>query len=260
MENYKYRENHPNSPSFQTWLHLLRNTTARGEFSQLIADNYFVEVDMPSIYDWSEDINLDLTTLASSNSKDVIGFETLKRINVDSDEEESASVTEVKSSDLTDGYGEEIVNKEASKFDRVVDDKQYVEKPVILEELQTQNDEPKEDLNISITAAQANVDSASKDKREEDINIEENETVREDEKIRKYNENMEKLIMPIREVLESNEPEKLTLPLQKLDGDVESSVFKEPGEIMLAMESHISSVRQVSGKIFQISQFFYNSV
>lgn len=235
LEKYQNREENTQNPSFQTWLYIYRNYSAREEFKEIVSKNYYVDVKdiSRSDYDWNEpNTSLDLSISSTSNSKDVIGFETLKRINVDDDEDTRK---------LTDNYGVEIVDKESSKFDRVVDDKQYVEKPVIIEEMKEDNITP-----VSVLLASEDQNSSIKDKREEEINLEENETVHDDEKIRKYNENVEKLIIPIKEVLESNEPEKLSLPLEKLENESDGSNSKEQSEMMMALESHITSVRQVS--------------
>ncbi|KAI8115284.1 hypothetical protein FF38_00567 [Lucilia cuprina] len=284
-------------PSFQTWLYIYRNFTARDEFKQLVRDNYYVDVkdisrDEFDAFEPDGFIDLDGTT---SNSKDVIGFETLKRLKIDDDDDDDThglGFTTVGS--YTDNYGEEFIEKETSKFDRFVDDKQYVEKPQIIEEIkkeqqqqqqpeeaQTENDlkatttaqinneeeetkQPALELNeklenldekpvadaSSITSNDDNnvgvLDSKDQTKREDDLNLEENETVQENEKVLKtYKEDEEtdaeatgKLLIPIQEVLESNEPEKVTLPLQKLETVLDEASKGSPAEIMMALETH----------------------
>lgn len=268
-------------------------------------DNYYVDVkdiSRDEFDSFEPDSFLDLDG-TSSNSKDVIGFETLKRLKVDDDDDdvqhddddgsEGLAVTTVGS--FTDSYGEEFIEKETSKFDRFVDDKQYVEKPQIIEEIKKQqqenqqqeeqpentaqsNDEPTAGLTeklenldekpvAEVTSSSNNNEDDSKDqnKREDDLNLEENETVQENEKLLKnYKDTTAatqevaqdaddasgNILIPIQEVLESNEPEKVTLPLQKLETVLdEASKGSQPAEIMLALESHVSSARSVSGKI-----------
>lgn len=282
-------------PSFQTWLYIYRNYSAREEFKQLVRDHYFVEVKEISHddFDWSEpntSLELDANgqTTTASNSKDVIGFETLKRLSVDDADDATTA---------KDTYGEEVLLKETSKFDRIVDDKQYVEKPVILEEIKLQQQEkqkqqqesvavvvekqeikleaPKENKlaeqdvrataeDIAVTVPKSSTkndkelskrEETGNKKPEDELNLEENEILLENEKLRKNHEETktdEKVIVPIRELLESNEPEKVSLPLQKLEVAMKTG-SKGAGEIMLALESHLSSIRRVSLDILQFA-------
>lgn len=275
LSRYQNQE-YSTAPSFQTWLYIYRNNTARDEFKQLVRDNYFVMVkDINSDeYDWNEpNSSLDVETSSVSNSKDVVGFETLKRLRADANL--TASATETQS---VDTYGEEVIDKEASKFDRVVDDKQYVEKPTILAEIKKQESEKQEGEKLDVEPPKAAESSEStttidqvseqfketeaadvaeipkhedelivKDisKREEDVNFEDNETVHLGEKLQKHYGDDSDGIVPIQEVLDSNEPEKVSLPLQKLESALDTA-NKNVGEIMIALESHISSVRRVS--------------
>ncbi|XP_068152595.1 uncharacterized protein Spn100A [Drosophila tropicalis] len=263
LGNYRNRDAAVALPSFQTWLYIYRNNSAREEYKQLLEQNYYVEVKdiNRQDYDWSEpNTSLQLEEAGAdtdirtepSNSKDVIGFETLKRINVDDD---VPLVT-------TDTYGVEIVNKEASKFDREVDDKQYVEKPVALAEAvqmlkeQTFTTESAEAAATTDAAAdmeklekpaepamagEENLADKQQNKREENLqaNVEENETVQEDEKLNKQ---------PMaNEQVTAGEPEKVRLPLQKLENAVKTAVKDSADEIMLALESHLSAVSRVYG-------------
>ena len=323
-------------PSFQTWLYIYRNFSAREDFKRIVQDYYYVDVKDINNEDYTgfePDASLELGE-TTNNSKDVIGFETLKRLKVDDDGDDDVDARSIGGhttvGGYTDTYGEEFIEKETSKFDRFVDDKQYVEKPQIIEEIkqqqhqqqqqeienQEQDQQTDKDLKATTLANNAeeleeigeiketkqpalelaeklenldekpvadvtsnndnNVDNdiaaglATKDqsKREDDLNLEENETVQENEKILKnFKEddvatsaaaaaeataiddasNADKLLIPIQEVLESNEPEKVTLPLEKLETVLdEASKEGSPPEIMLALESHVSSARSVS--------------
>lgn len=273
-------------PSFQTWFYVYRNNSVREDYKQLLQRYYYAEVKdiNREESDWQEPSSLALEgsgtdgdSTEPSNSKDVIGFETLKRIKLDDDAPIGIS---------EDSYGEEVVNKEASKFDREVDDKQYVEKPVALaeaEQLQSteqtatdadssssSTDAPVEKLEkpaeIALTVKE-NVAEKQQNKRsdanaEPNPNMEENETVQEDEKLRK--------LLPSEQSSAANqvtasEPEKVRLPLQKLENAVKSMVKEGADEIMIALESHLSSVARVclscrySRLTFLLTNFFFFS-
>ncbi|XP_022215050.2 uncharacterized protein LOC111069335 [Drosophila obscura] len=292
LGRYQNRDAAVALPSFQTWFYIYRNHSARAEFKELLQQHYFVDVKDISRkdYDWSEpDTSLQLqlqlqpegsgsageeesgSTEQPSNSKDVIGFETLKRINLDDD---------VPVALPADTYGEEVLDKEASKFDREVDDKQYVEKPVAqaeAEQLQREQQaatsteaeaeattteaaaeaaaeavEKQEKPAAAIGAAGENLAEKQQNKRSDsdqgenqnqneslNLNLEENETVQEEEKLRKVVGN---------EAVTSGEPEKVRLPLQKLESAVKAASKEgHADEIMLALESHLSAVSRVYG-------------
>lgn len=270
LGSYQNRDAAVALPSFQTWFYVYRNNSVREDYKQLLQRHYYVEVKdiNRQEYDWSEPntslqlegSGADVDSTEPSNSKDVIGFETLKRINLDDDAPLVPS----------DTYGEEVLNKEASKFDREVDDKQYVEKPVALAEAaeQLQRDQEREQLTTELSATEAassstdapveklekpaeialtveeNVAAKQQNKRshaEQNPNVEENETVREDEKLRKL------LNEPSNggNQVTAGEPEKVRLPLQKLENAVKSMVKEGADEIMIALESHLSTVARV---------------
>ncbi|XP_033232904.1 uncharacterized protein Spn100A [Drosophila pseudoobscura] len=286
LGRYQNRDAAVALPSFQTWFYIYRNHSAREEFKELLQQHYFVEVKdiNRKDYDWNEpntSLQLQpegsgsdaseageesLSSTEQSNSKDVIGFETLKRINLDDD---LLSVP-------ADTYGEEVLDKEASKLDRDVDDKQYVEKPVAqaeAEQLQreqaaaTTTTEAEAEATTpeaeaaaeaaaeavekqekpAIAAAgenpvekQQNKRSDNEENQSQNLNLEENETVQEEEKLRKVVGS---------EAVTAGEPEKVRLPLQKLESAVNTAASKEGGadEIMLALESHLGAVSRVYG-------------
>jgi len=266
LGSYQNRDAAVALPSFQTWLYIYRNNSAREEFKDLLEKNYYVDVKDISRqdYDWNEPNtslqlseekdNADSTegSTEQSNSKDVIGFETLKRINLD--DEDIPAVP-------ADGYGQEIIDKEASKFDRDIDDKQYVEKPVaqaeaeLLQKEQATTTEselesqPEETTTLAVEkqekpdmAAEENpaekLQNKRSDQEESQIkNLEENETVQEAEKLAKIN---------AAPAVTAGEPEKVRLPLQKLENAVKSAAKDGADEIMLALESHLASVSRVS--------------
>lgn len=274
LARYQNRDAAVALPSFQTWFYVYRNNSVREEYKQLLERYYHVEVKDISRqeFDWSEpntslqleggDVEGGIIT-EPSNSKDVIGFETLKRINLDDDAP----------STIGDTYGEEVLNKEASKFDREVDDKQYVEKPVALAEaeLQLQRDsEPERELTTEETATteadsttnapvekqekpaeialtvEENVAENKQNKRSEDKqgpSVEENETVQEDEKLRKQ---LSEQSGNSPALVTASEPEKVRLPLQKLENVVKTIVKEGADEIMIALESQLGAAARVT--------------
>jgi len=67
--------------------------------------------------------------------------------------------------------------------------------------------------------------------------VQKNETVQEAEKLAKIN---------AAPAVTAGEPEKVRLPLQKLENAVKSAAKDGADEIMLALESHLASVSRVS--------------
>lgn len=274
LASYQNRDAAVALPSFQTWFYVYRNNSVREDYKQLLERYYHVEVKDISRqeFDWSEpntslqleggDVEGGIIT-EPSNSKDVIGFETLKRINLDDDAP----------STISDTYGEEVLNKEASKFDREVDDKQYVEKPVALAEaeLQLQRDsEPERELTTEETATteadsttnapvekqekpaeialtvEENVAENKQNKRSDGKqrpSVEENETVQEDEKQRKQ---LDEQSGNNPAQVTASEPEKVRLPLQKLENVVKTIVKEGADEIMIALESQLGAAARVT--------------
>ncbi|EDV90579.1 uncharacterized protein LOC6569720 [Drosophila grimshawi] len=245
LANYQNRDSAVTLPSFQTWFYVYRNNSVFEDYKQLLQSYYYVDVKDISRqdYDWSEPntlLQLDANN-KSSNGKDVIGFETLKRIKLDDDDAPLAT---------SDNYGEEVLDKEASKFDRDVDDKQYVEKPVALAEAQLATEAAVAgtekpvipDDTLIVTSGDSDVDIRLPTKRsgsEQQPNVEENETVQEDEKIHKQ--------LSTADQVTDGEPEKVRLPLQKLETAVKSMIKEGADEIMIALESHLSNVARAYG-------------
>ncbi|KAI9584626.1 uncharacterized protein LOC119634739 [Glossina fuscipes] len=282
-------------PSFQTWLYIYRNFTAHNDFKQLMQNYYYVDVKdiNHNDYGWFDSTSsLDFESFPStttSNSKDVIGFETLKRLKYDDSivnvndvqqrdyPKEEKTITTANS--ITDSYGDEIIEKETSKFDRYIDDQQYVEKPQIIKEqhvpvaatddinkkpesnekLEDVDEKPVVDDAVSVQdAVKSSIGDQSK--REDDLNLEENETVQEQEKIFKNlnsNKNAEQigeeLLVPIKDVLDSNEPEKVSLPLEKLAAVLDEASKSSASDTATSLETHVCTARNVlSGRsLFQ---------
>lgn len=143
------------APQFKTWFYIYQNNTVRDEFRDSIRENYFVEVkdvervnivdDEPtatvaastdSDLSYVEDARQNAQTTKNNdttNSKDIPDFETLKK------------TQPLESEDQTRLIDDQV---DSSKFDAVVEDRQYVEVPVIKEEMLNEpvQDDVKSDL------------------------------------------------------------------------------------------------------------------
>ncbi|XP_055326593.1 serpin B13-like [Sitodiplosis mosellana] len=128
------------APQFRTWFYIYKNNTADESFKQILQKDYYVTVkDVEPLNFDEEEATQPISKPAEeqdasktsdeqvtpTNSKDVVEFDSYKM--------EGGSFDETR----IDGQ------KDASKFDEVVEDRQYVEVPVIKNELQqiTKNEE-----------------------------------------------------------------------------------------------------------------------
>ncbi|KAJ6641694.1 Plasma serine protease inhibitor [Pseudolycoriella hygida] len=162
------------APQFKTWFYIYKNNSVAEEFKNSIRDNYFVEVkdiDRQNFYDAETDVidKSDLTepqpqqdekvsdsiissNKDSGNSKDIPDFETLKK-------------TQPVPQDETRLIDDQV---DSSKFDEVIEDRQYVEIPVTTEEIfkgegtakkvvekQKENSEAEKSENLEIMSAEA---------------------------------------------------------------------------------------------------------
>lgn len=135
------------APQFRTWFYIYKNNTADESFKQILQKDYYVTVKdvEPLNFDIEEEEATQPTAKQDStktdaqetptNSKDVVEFDSYKMEGVPHDE------TRIDT------------QKDASKFDEVVEDRQYVEVPVIKNELQ-QIPENEEAANVKPIEAQ----------------------------------------------------------------------------------------------------------
>lgn len=203
------------TPAFKTWFYIYKNNTINEEYKQIVRDYYLAEVkDIDrSEYDWNEP---HIDESMNDNSKDIIGFETLKK------SENFDDLQATKSYNVPDDIEEK---KEASKFDKVVEDKQYVEVPVIKEEI------AKEQLEKEIEKKDDKNNNDAQhliDVKEGEVNDEDNETIRDAEKKEELKKDSEST-----KPVEASEPERISIPLKKLD----------ELEIMQTVESEFPSSR-----------------
>lgn len=139
------------APQFKTWFYVYKNNTVNYEFRELLLKDYLVDVkDI-------DRLNFDFDTTRSdqfysdekpANSKDISQFDELKFSNEDEVQSDQRFDTlKVEDSELPSSVSSAIADydqidkdekSKVSKYDRVIDDRQYVEKSVIDEELKQQ--------------------------------------------------------------------------------------------------------------------------
>jgi Serpin (serine protease inhibitor) len=135
------------APQFKTWLYVYKNNTIDDYFKNTVRDFYFVDVkDIErNFYDFDDPKSSDFIpeveeteqpdqkdekpVTQSTNSKDILEFESLKKSEPFDKDGSIEGFDDLKIDDIDD-------IKEASKFDKVVDqEKQYVEVPTIKKEI-----------------------------------------------------------------------------------------------------------------------------
>lgn len=214
------------APQFRTWFYIYKNNSIEDSYKEIIETNYYVtvkEIDR-DYYDTEETKPIEAPTFASptsdnvsasneksqdvalpaeqltltkvlaevaNNSKDITEFDTLKM------ESEPADETRIDD------------QKDASKFDEVVEDRQYVEVPVIKDEIQRE----KSDKDANTLAININ------DSKDETGLADEKQKLEETKVVAKVTEELKTI----------DEPEKFNLPLKQF----------EEMEIMQAQESRL---------------------
>lgn len=200
-----YSEDPTAAPQFRTWFYVYKNNSALPAFKDVISGNYYVQVkDIErTTYDFDAPR---AEPVKKQNSKDIIELTDLMNAKPIDKTGEINGFDTLKIADIEDHDNTKYVEVEkdgTSKFDRVVDDKQYVEVPVIKKEMDEQQ-------------------------KEQDKIVAENE-----EKLIKVDplkETAEKLEKDLssKTTEDSDKPEKIDLSLKKFDDE----------EIMHAVESH----------------------
>jgi hypothetical protein len=142
------------APQFKTWFYIYRNNTANEDFRQLLTKDYLVDVKDIDRFNFDFDTTRNEQFYSDekpANSKDILQFDELKFSN----EDEVQSDARFDALKVEDGNTESSVNiaiadydqidkeekSKVSKFDKEVDDRQYVEKSVIVEELKQQEED-----------------------------------------------------------------------------------------------------------------------
>ncbi|CRK89704.1 CLUMA_CG003436, isoform A [Clunio marinus] len=155
------------APQFKTWFYIYRNNTAEEKFKKLLTDDYLVEIkdidrfpydfDSPRIAEEDDATNskdiAQFDDLKNTEPKDdmgsIDGFDTLKTNDDETSAKVEAAIAEY------DMLNQDEKNK-VSKFDKHVEDEQYVEVPEIKkEELQKKKDtSEKEHLKKKLQASE----------------------------------------------------------------------------------------------------------
>ncbi|GAB0092708.1 uncharacterized protein DMENIID0001_077360 [Sergentomyia squamirostris] len=121
-------EDPKNSPQFKTWFYIYRNNTAEEGFKDVLRKSYYVDV--RDIDRYAYDYDDPKTSEPIENSKDIPNFEDLKKSEpADATKSEPPAESEKKPKD-----------EDNSKFDKEIDDKQYVEVPVIKEHIKKEKE------------------------------------------------------------------------------------------------------------------------
>lgn len=142
------------APQFKTWFYIYKNNTVDSAFKELLIKDFLVDVkDIDRInFDFDSTRNDQFySDEKSTNSKDILQFDELKNSKTDEfgnidgfddlkieDGEDSSSVS-IAIADYDQIDKDE--KSKVSKFDREVDDKQYVEKSKITVELKEQEEQ-----------------------------------------------------------------------------------------------------------------------
>lgn len=127
------------APQFKTWFYIYKPNTVRDEFRQLIMDEYLVEAKDIEKFDYEFGSVRTEQEVDTTNAKDILEFEDLKHSNADKNGDIEGFDTLKIADDETsvrdaiadyDNLDKDEKSK-VSKFDKEVDDKQYVEKSEI---------------------------------------------------------------------------------------------------------------------------------
>lgn len=162
-------DNPMSAPQFKTWLYVYRNNSINEEFRRTLSEDYFVdvkEIDRLELNEWSDEpsnsdsnsVNLnqpqaDVPFTDPENSKDVPEFVTLNLVQ----EDETRLIDDGQS--------------DASKFDEVVEDKQYVEVPVIKEEIAQQAKEKEQKAKEQANQTNVEVELKLREQKEKEEDI-----------------------------------------------------------------------------------------
>lgn len=136
------------APQFKTWFYIYRNNSAEEDFKKILAEDYLVEIKDIERFDY----NFDSPRTAESqnddsyptNSKDILQFEDLKNTEPKDDKGTIEGFDTLKSADNEPSVEQAIadydqLNKDdknkVSKFDKNVEDNQYIESPEIKNEI-----------------------------------------------------------------------------------------------------------------------------
>lgn len=137
------------APQFRSWFYIYKNNTVNESFKQILENDYYVTV--RNVEPWHPDLEEDETTESKpsdeipstkststveakkeanpTNSKDIVEFDSFKM-------EGTGPIDETRIDN----------QKDASKFDEVVEDRQYVEVPVIKDKMKQPSKEEEKEI------------------------------------------------------------------------------------------------------------------
>lgn len=132
-------------PQFKTFFYIYKNNSVDQEFRNMLINDYLVDVKDIERFDMDFDSTRSEQAAPSSNSKDIFQFDDLKN----SDPNDLNDFDSLKIADIDSTVDDAIADydqldkdekSKVSKFDKEIDDKQYVEKSEIVTEM-PENDE-----------------------------------------------------------------------------------------------------------------------
>jgi hypothetical protein len=134
------------APQFKTWFYIYRNNTAEENFKKTLTEDYLVEIKDIERFEYNFDSprTAEVDDSLPTNSKDILQFEDLKNTEPKDDKGSIEGFDTLKIADDEPSVEQAIadydqLNKDeknkVSKFDKNVDDTQYVEVPEIKKEI-----------------------------------------------------------------------------------------------------------------------------
>jgi hypothetical protein len=134
------------APQFKTWFYIYRNNTAEEDFKKTLAEDYLVEIKDIERFEYNFDSprTAEVDDSLPTNSKDILQFEDLKNTEPKDDKGSIEGFDTLKIADDEPSVEQaiadyDLLNKDeknkVSKFDKNVDDTQYVEVPEIKKEI-----------------------------------------------------------------------------------------------------------------------------
>lgn len=183
------------APQFRSWFYIYKNNSIDDDFKDRIENDYFVtvrnvepyypdqeskekeKIEQKPVEVTSEKENLLKTTpTATTNSKDILEFDSFKM--------ESGLVDETRIDS----------QKDSSKFDEVVEDRQYVEVPVIKDEMKAS--EQKEVANEQKKVANEQKEVAKRNSEQKEVA---NEKIVQNTEVPKSSDDAKKMVLPLKQ-------------------------------------------------------------
>jgi hypothetical protein len=135
------------APQFKTWFYIYQGNKAEEDFKKVLVEDYLVEIKDIERFDLNGDSfrNTEIQNDSPTNSKDILQFDDLKNTEPKDDMGSIDGFDTLKIADDTPSSVQQAIadydqlekeeKEKVSKFDRHVDDSQYVEVPEIKKEM-----------------------------------------------------------------------------------------------------------------------------